>query len=245
VSKLLNSLDPLPRATLSEQVAKQLAARITAGDWKPGEKLPSEAELCKALGVGRSSLREALTSLAFIGLIRVRAGGGSYVAETPSAYFTSQWLQSGKLNSEEALEEFAEARMVLECEMARICAERITQLEIDELQALVEKMRLCTNNADEFWKLDLSFHIIMGRAAKNKVLDNILNGIREQMRDLISKSLLLQEGMEQAAAQHARVLEALRLHSPVKAYEAMRQHLQSFQRGYKVLFASRSAQHND
>ena len=77
MSKLLNSLDPLPRATLSEQVAKQLAARITAGDWKPGEKLPSEAELCKALGVGRSSLREALTSLAFIGLIRVRAGGGS------------------------------------------------------------------------------------------------------------------------------------------------------------------------
>ena len=38
MSKLLNSLDPLPRATLSEQVAKQLAARITAGDWKPGEK---------------------------------------------------------------------------------------------------------------------------------------------------------------------------------------------------------------
>jgi len=89
LSKLLNGLDPLPRATLSEQVAKQLAARITAGDWQPGEKLPSEAELCKAFHVGRSSLREALTSLAFIGLIRVRAGGGSYVAEQPSAYFTS------------------------------------------------------------------------------------------------------------------------------------------------------------
>ena len=76
-SKLLDSLDPVPRATLSEQVAKLLAARITAGDWKPGAKLPSEAELCKAFKVGRSSLREALTSLAFIGLIRVRAGGGS------------------------------------------------------------------------------------------------------------------------------------------------------------------------
>jgi len=237
VSKLLKSLDPLPRATLSEQVAKQLAARITAGDWKPGEKLPSEAELCKALGVGRSSLREALTSLAFIGLIRVRAGGGSYVAETPSAYFTSSWLHSGTLNSEKALEEFAEARIILETELAGICAERITDAEIDELNRLVEAMRVNTGNPDEFWKLDLSFHIIMGRAAKNKVLDNILIGIRDQMRDLISKSLLVQEGMEQAVAQHARVLDALRLRSPQKAREAMRQHLQSFQRGYKVLFA--------
>jgi GntR family transcriptional repressor for pyruvate dehydrogenase complex len=245
LSKLLNGLDPLPRATLSEQVAKQLAARITAGDWQPGEKLPSEAELCKAFHVGRSSLREALTSLAFIGLIRVRAGGGSYVAEQPSAYFTSSWLSKGTLNNEKALEDFIEARLILESELTALCAVRITEAELDELALLVEKMKLRSGNADEFWKLDLSFHLLMGAAAKNEVLNNILKGVREQMTELISKSLLLKEGMAQAVSQHVKVLEALRQHNPSKASEAMRTHLQSFQRGYKVIFQELAQQTKD
>lgn len=240
--KLLNGLDPLPRATLSEQVAKQLAARITAGDWSPGEKLPSEAELCRAFHVGRSSLREALTSLAFIGLIRVRAGGGSYVAEQPSAYYTSSWLSTGTLNNGKALADFIEARLILESELAGLCAERITQQELDALAELVDKMTLTADNADEFWKLDLSFHLSMGRAAKNQVLNDILKNVREQMRDLISKSLLLKEGMEQAVVQHIRVLEALRQHNPTKARNEMRTHLQSFQRGYLVLLDNQPMQ---
>lgn len=237
MSSRLDSLDPVPRTTLSEQVAKRLAARIIAGDWQPGAKLPSEAELCKAFAVGRSSLREALTSLAFIGLIRMRAGGGSYVAEQPSAYLTSPWLNSGLLTSAKALEDFVEARLILETELAGLCAERITPEELLEMEGLLDRMRQSIyGSPDEFWKLDLAFHLSLGAAAKNDVLNNILKGVREQMVDLISKSLLLREGMEQAMVQHTRVLEAIRHHNPAKARDAMRNHLQSFQRGYKVLF---------
>jgi GntR family transcriptional repressor for pyruvate dehydrogenase complex len=231
----LDSLDPVTRTTLSEQVAKLLAARIVAGDWKPGEKLPSEAELCKAFSVGRSSLREALTSLAFIGMIRMRAGGGSYVAEQPSAYFTSPWLNSGMLTSKKALWEFVEARLFLETELAGLCAERVTPEELHEMELLVEKMRSSVHNSEEFSRFDLSFHLTMGTAAKNEVLNNILSSVREQTMELITKSLLLEEGMENALRGHIKILEAIRQHSPAKAREAMRNHLQSFQRGYKVL----------
>jgi len=235
-AKLLSGIDPLPRATLSEQVAKQLAARITAGNWQPGEKLPSEAELCKAFHVGRSSLREALTSLAFIGMIHVRAGGGSYVAEQPSAYTTGAWLNTGPLHDIKALEEFIEARLILETLLVGLCAERINAEELAELESLVARMKQAIDQPDNFWKLDLAFHLTMGTAAKNEVLNSIISGVREQMIDLISKSLLLREGMELAAEQHAKILEALRHHTPAKAQAEMRQHLQSFQRGYKVLF---------
>ena len=236
-SKLLKGLVPVPRTTLSEQVAKLLAARITAGDWQPGEKLPSEAELCKAFNVGRSSLREALTSLTFIGMIRVRAGGGSYVAEQPSAYSTGAWLHNGLLTDEKSFREFVEARLILETELAGLCAERITPKELHEMELLVDRMKkTIRDHSEEFWKLDLSFHLSLGIAAKNEVLNDILKGVRKQMMDLISKSLLLKEGMEQAAGQHVKILDALRQHSPVKARDAMRSHLQSFQRGYKVLF---------
>jgi GntR family transcriptional repressor for pyruvate dehydrogenase complex len=236
-AKSLSNIAPLPRATLSEQVAKQLASRISAGVWQPGEKLPSELELCKAFKIGRSTLREALSSLAFIGMIRVRAGGGSYVAEQPSAYASGAWLNTGTLNDAKALEEFIEARMILETLLAGLCAERITPEELAELESLVKRMKVeAGNESDSFWKLDVAFHLTMGAAAKNEVLNNVITGVREQMTELISKSLLLREGMELAADQHGKILEALRQHNPVKAQNEMRHHLQSFQRGYKVLF---------
>jgi len=96
----VNALKPVSRTTLSEQVALQLASELTAGRWRPGEKLPSEAELCKVFRVGRSTLREALKSLAFIGLIMMRAGGGSYVAEQPSKYLNGLLLGKGVLNTQ-------------------------------------------------------------------------------------------------------------------------------------------------
>jgi len=231
---MVKGIDPVSRSTLSEQVAKRLAARITSGEWQPGEKLPSEAELCKAFDVGRSSLREALASLAFIGLIRVRAGGGSYVAEQPSAYFTSPWLNSGLLTDEKALADFVEARMILETEFAGLCAERITPEEFAEMEHLVEQMKSAPN-VDEFAVLDLTFHLAMAMAAKNDVLNNLSN-MREQTMELITKSLLLEEGMENALRGHAKILESFRQRNPVKARDAMRHHLQSFQRGYNVLF---------
>ena len=234
---MVKGIDPVSRSTLSEQVAKRLAARITSGEWQPGEKLPSEAELCKAFDVGRSSLREALASLAFIGLIRVRAGGGSYVAEQPSAYFTSPWLNSGMLADEKSLADFVEARMILETEFAGLCAERITPEEFAEMELLVEKMKTSVHNVDEFAKLDLSFHLAMAMAAKNEVLNN-LSSMREQTMELITKSLLLEEGMENALRGHIKILESFRQRNPVKARDAMRHHLQSFQRGYNVLFES-------
>lgn len=240
LSKLLDGLDPLPRATLSEQVAKRLASRITAGEWQPGEKLPSEAELCKAFGVGRSSLREALTSLAFIGLIRVRAGGGSYVADQPSTYFTSAWLNDGQLTSEKALREFVEARIILESELAALCADRITPEELDAMEVLLERMKASVHNSAEFSKADLSFHLAMGTAAKNDALNSFLAGVREKTMEMITKSLLLEEGIETALRGHTKVLEALRQHSPARAREAMRNHLQSFQIGYNVLFEERA-----
>ncbi|MGA3090471.1 MAG: FadR/GntR family transcriptional regulator [Terriglobales bacterium] len=226
----------MPRSNLSEQVAKEIAAKIHSGEWKPGARLPSEAELCRALGVGRSSLREALTSLSFIGLIRARAGEGSFVAEQPSAYLTSPWLNRGLLTTEKELNEFAEARLVLETEMAALCAARITEVELREMENIVAQMKDSMNDVERFRGLDLAFHLAMGAAAKNGVLNELLKSVRERMWDLIGKSLLLRQGMKQAASQHTKILAAIRSGNPARARKAMRLHLSSFQRGYKVLF---------
>ena len=143
------------------------------------------------------------------------------------------------LTDEKSLADFVEARLMLETEFAGLCAERITPEELAEMELLVERMKTSIHDVDEFAKLDLSFHLTMAKAAKNEVLNN-LSSMREQTMELITKSLLLEEGMENALRGHRQDSEASGNAIPRK--HAMRHHLQSFQRGYNVLFETLMAE---
>jgi GntR family transcriptional repressor for pyruvate dehydrogenase complex len=236
-SVAMDALKPVSRTTLSEQVAMQLASELTGGRWKPGEKLPSEAELCKAFNVGRSTLREALKSLAFIGLIRMRAGGGSYVSEQPSKYLDGPLFAKGVLNTEKDITDLSDARILLETEVAGLCAQRATDQDLAALHDILKQMKTAIEQGgDGFRQLDLGFHLAIAMGSKNQVLSEMLRHIREALQELITKSLLLPAGTDMAYKQHREIFEALKQRSPARARKAMRSHLRAFQRGYKVLF---------
>lgn len=231
-------LKPVSRITLSEQVAVQLASELEAKRWLPGEKLPSEAELCRVFNVGRSTLREALKSLSFIGMIRMRAGEGSYVADQRSKYMERPvLLAKGVLNTEEEVNDLCEARLLIETELAGLCAQRATAQDFRILDKIVRDMKNAVDEGGEgFSELDLSFHMAIAAASGNGVLMELLKHIREGLQELIAKSLLLPAGAELAHKQHRALLDVLKLRNPAKARTAMRSHLRAFQRGYKVLF---------
>jgi len=234
--KAISPLKPVSRTTLSEQVAVQLAAEVAAKRWQPGDKLPSEAELCRAFNVGRSTLREALKSLAFVGIIRMRAGGGSYVAERPSKYVNRPLLARGILNTEKDVTDLSEARLVLETELASLCARRVTRRELATLEDLTRKMKVAKDeDRAKFQQLDLEFHLSIATSSKNEVLAELLGHIRGALQELIRKSLLLPNGMNLACKQHEKILVALKQRNPAAARNAIRAHLSAFQRGYKVV----------
>jgi GntR family transcriptional regulator, transcriptional repressor for pyruvate dehydrogenase complex len=231
------TLKPVSKTTLSEQIAMQLAAELRAKRWLPGEKLPSEAELCKVFSVGRSTLREALKSLAFIGLIRMRAGGGSYVADQPSNYANGSLLAKGVLTTEKDVSDLSEARIILEGEVAGLFAQRATEQDLAGVREIVREMRSAkAQEGTRFRDLDLAFHLAIAAGSKNQVLAEMLRHIREALQELITKSLLLPAGTDMAYQQHREIMEAFENHDATKARKAMRDHLRAFQRGYKVLF---------
>jgi GntR family transcriptional regulator, transcriptional repressor for pyruvate dehydrogenase complex len=234
--KAVGLLKPVSRTTLSEQVALQLAAEVAAKRWEPGDKLPSEAELCRAFNVGRSTLREALKSLAFVGIIRMRAGGGSYVAERPSKYVNRPLLARGVRSTEKDVNDLSEARLVLETELASLCAQRATRHDLATLADLVRKMKAAKDeDRSKFQELDLEFHLSIAASSKNEVLAELLGHIRGALQELIQKSLLPRNGMELACKQHERIFEALKQRNPAAARKAIRAHLNAFQRGYNSL----------
>ena len=135
----METLKPVTRQTLGQQVATQLAAMVTSGKWRTGERLPPEMELCKILHIGRSTLREALKSLAFVGLVQMRHGEGTFVAQGTD-HLLDRILAKGLIRSEKAVADVCETRLILETELAALAAERITASEVATLTSLVERM---------------------------------------------------------------------------------------------------------
>ena len=239
----MERLKPVSRVTMGEQVALQLAGMICDGRWRAGEKLPAEAELCRALAIGRSTLREALKSLAFIGMVRMRAGDGTYVGQT-SPGLLERILARGLLKTEKDLADVCETRLVLETELAAMAAERAERADLDVLEELLDasKRHTGSNGANSaadggrpFIELDLEFHMAIATCAKNVVLRHLLVDIRGVLIEWIMKSQELPGLRENAVVQHEQIFESIAARNAVRAREAMRSHLETFQRAYTLM----------
>lgn len=231
----MEKLKPVTRVTMGEQVALQLAAMIGEGRWKPGDKLPPEGDLCRALAIGRSTLREAIKSLAFIGMVRTRPGDGTYVAQS-SPGLLDRILGRGLLQSEKDLADVCEARLVLETELAAMAAQRASGEDLKALRDLLDAAKASLNgNGRPFIELDLEFHLALAVAANNSVLRRLLVDIRGVLVEWITKSQELPGLRENALVQHERIFDSIAARDPEKAREAMKAHLQTFQRAYTLL----------
>jgi GntR family transcriptional repressor for pyruvate dehydrogenase complex len=208
---------------------------ISEGRWQPGDKLPPESELCRALGVGRSTLREALKSLAFIGMVRMRPGDGTYVTHT-SPSLLERILARGLLKSEKDLADVCETRLVLETELSAMAAERAEPADLDALRHLLQLAEASlTGEGRPFIELDLEFHIAIANCAKNQILRHLMTDIRGILMEWITKSQELPGLRENALLQHRRIFACIAQRDPAGAREAMTEHLATFQRAYTLL----------
>src|SRR4051794_9710908 len=161
------TLSLAPRRKLSETVADALLAAVR--DLPPGTKVPSERELTKDLGVGRSTVREALNGLAMMGIVEIRHGQGVFVTgespptSEPSAIASA--LERGVTN------EFIEARLIVEVEVARLAAGRRTDDALAAMTAaLVAQESRLGGEIDAIVETAASFNVLLAEAAHNEVL---------------------------------------------------------------------------
>ena len=238
----MDTLKPVVRTTLSEQVAVQIAERISGGSWKAGEKLPPESVLCKKFHIGRSTLREALKSLSFIGLVRMRVGEGTFVAEGPSTLLR-HILTQGLLTNEKDVTDLCEARILLETELAALCAQRASGPDLEALQQIITSMEQSLRQGGQnFLDLDLEFHLRIAEFSKNEVLEQLLRTIRGLLTEVIEKSQQIPGSLELAYEQHCKILDPLLQHDARKSRAAMRDHLKTFERGYKIILGTASTE---
>lgn len=225
-------LTPISRTTLGEQVASQLAGMISARKWKPGDKLPSELELRKTLHIGRSTLREALRSLSFVGLVVIKPGDGTYVNHGPSKPLR-EVLSHGALQTREDVDALFETRVVLETELAALAAQRASEEALHKLEALVVEMEKSKDdpNAD-FASLDIQFHLTIADGSGNRILGRLFHSIHGLIQEIMTKREYILGGHDETCLSHHKVLQALKHRNAQAARAAMHEHLGGFSANY-------------
>ncbi|CAN5735056.1 FadR/GntR family transcriptional regulator [soil metagenome] len=220
----MTGMTSLTNAPVSRNaVATYLEERIHAGQFSPGERLPSERQLAEELHVSRPIVREALRALVERNLLEVLPGRGAYV-RTSRLSDAADRLDSIYRLGHATPRDLVEARTMLECTAVALSAERATETDLITLEAAVFGCEHAQSIVDQA-RYDLAFHLGIARAAGNPVIETMFRSITSHTIELMFRSLSDAEIRDTSLPFHRMVVEAIRQRDPAAATRAMSEHL--------------------
>jgi GntR family transcriptional regulator, transcriptional repressor for pyruvate dehydrogenase complex len=213
------------RESVSAEIARKLLDYLLSGVLLPGERLPSERELSRTFGVGRSAVRDALKPLTLLGIIDVRQGDGTYLRATESELLPKA-VEWGLLLGERRAVDLVEARRHIEVALATLAAQRRSEEDLRDMRRLLRQMQDAGSD-DEFIEADMAFHLRLAEAAGNSVLAGILTNIRSLIQVWITRVTYAADSVAPSYQEHVPIMEAVETGDPAAAAAAMGAHLDS------------------
>jgi len=211
----------LRREPLAEQAAEALLERIRGGEWELGDKLPGETTLAPQLGVGRSTIREAIRQLAGSGILATRQGAGVFVTALDQSDDWDRVLRNADIAS------VVEARIAIEVEASTLAAHRRTPTELGAMRRAADERASQRSRIDEHVDADMALHRSIVVAAHNPILTELFDGFaprsREAMIDLLRSRG--EYGSDDDQRTHTRILDAIADRDAVAAASLTREHL--------------------
>lgn len=208
---------------LYERIAQRLAADIESGDYKIGQRLPSERDLAQKFAVSRTTIREAMIALELDGVVDVRTGSGVYVTHSSPPKGAHESRDIGPF-------ELLEARRAIEGEACAMAATRITDEQLAQLTQMVKEMRDENEHDVELSEaVDRRFHESIAAATENSGMITAVQMLWDararspQNRSMSAKVRSL--GIKPRIDEHVVIVNALKKRDANAARNAMRDHL--------------------
>lgn len=203
-----------------------LRRQLTTGVWPVGSRIPIEPELAAELGVGRSTLREAVRSLASMGMLETLPGRGTFVrSSTPSSALLSEFL------ADYTLEELLSYRRALDVEAAQQASQHRGEDDLVALEAALQRSlekRHCTafSTPESDAELAGRFHYLIIDAAKNRLLASLYAGVTDQLNSPVHVGRLTHAAdADTMQAEHERIFDAIKRRDFIDAVHAMADHV--------------------
>ena len=212
--------DKVQPPTTFEETVERLGTAIRLGLLPPGTRLPPERELAEQLGISRSTLRQALTTLVQSGhLISLRGrSGGTFVSEEPP-------ISSGRAKLRADWRDVLDLRVAIECGAALLAAERGNEGAFDRLDALIGQMDE-PPDFDAYRRADVRFHIGLAEASGTPRLVAAMTEVQGEMSELIALIAHPETVLTHANDEHRKIVKHLRGGHGVKAIACLREHLE-------------------
>ena len=215
---------------LSMEAMRAIKDGIFSGDYAPGQSLPSEKELAAMLGVSRPVLREALRALQIQGFLDVRRGnqGGTYVTDLSNISIRDNLedlLRIGKVS----MDDFTQARLLLEPEVFRLAAANATDEQLAEMADIVDQSRNATEIGSKI-ELESDFHRLVAKSCGRPIYLRFMQIIFEFVEVFAIATKSLDFGIHQAD-EHVEIIEALKARDGERAAELARRHAEKVNNG--------------
>ena len=212
------------RRSASERVAERLTGLIASGNIAPGDKLPSENELSKALRVSRPVVREALRGLAMMGIVESKQGGGCFVTDLQPNRLMAPFSFVLSLH-DYSLEALFRARDVIDVGIAGDAARNATAEQLGRLQDLAEAGFNLVDDPVGFRVMDSEFHELIGEAADNAFLDRVSRSLYSMAIESRRRASAQPGVLAQSAKDHAAIVAAIAARDADAAGAAMAAHV--------------------
>ena len=213
-------------------IVAHIERAIYDGRLSSGDRLPSERELCRRFGTSRVAVREALRALEYRGLLEVRQGsaGGHFVRAMDASVVSRDFQTLLRLGRVTAAQ-LTEARLMMEPDVARLAAERATDLDVKELHAALDERGAVVAAGRDPRNLDLDFHRRLAVAARNPVHAVAIHTLMDLESEMVApRGLLADADRAEVEAAHRALVAALEARAGECAREVMRAHIADVQR---------------
>ena len=220
----LKLFKPVKKTRVYEEIVVKIKDMLENGRLKSGDQLPGERELSEVFQVSRSSVREALRTLETQGFLESRQGDGTYIASNPVESLVSP-LASVIFSEKDSQMELFEMRRLIEPQLAYLAAERATQEEIAMMEQALVLQEEAVARGETGTDVDKSFHYIMAKATKNKVLLRLTDSMRDLLAESRDKYLQVEGRPGKSISRHRQVLDAIKARDGELAAQVMLEHV--------------------
>jgi GntR family transcriptional repressor for pyruvate dehydrogenase complex len=239
----LGLFNPPKNEKIPASIIRQIRTAIMQGKLVPGQALPNEKELMKQFNVSKHTLREALRTLEWLGLITIKlgAGGGPVVREVDfdnaREYFTS-FLHFQKISRAELFE----MRKLTEPYIARRVAETLTDETLQTLEKIHENCRLIVEAGQNLVgaEAEILFHVCLAKHTNNSILWMLMDFVNNILADVKTE---LKPGLDfsyQVMSAHQKIIDAIKARDPDAAELAMKDHIYEVARELEILAVRKS-----
>lgn len=224
-----------------QHIVAEIEGAIFEGGYRCGDRLPPERELARQFHASRVAVREALRTLEHRGLIQVRHGasGGHFVRQVdaePLRRDLATLLRFGRVG----LAQLAEARLLIEPEVARLAVLRATDTDVRALRTTLDQRAALAGAGRPPRQLDIAFHRTVAAAARNPVHAMLTDALMHLEADLVAPGIELTKEDDAAVAEaHEEILDAIATRRPEGARDAMVRHIIDVQRRLRRLECER------